>query len=241
MVEKISRDEYVLMAKLYESTEKFNLMFDSINCFVALGPTLSKEERTILNTGYKNIITNQRRAWRELAKVEAQEKNSKRKSYAQELRSEVEVEILAAADKVLDMVNKYLLPGSTDSESKVFFLKMKADFLRYKAEVKTGEDYVSLHKESAATYKEGFKIASETLPVANTVRLGLALNFSVLMYEVVLNKENAINIAKGAYDEAMKIIDDLDRNKSKETILLIQLLKENLSLWNNDNEEEQSI
>lgn len=74
MAEKISRDEYVLMAKLYESTEKFNLMFDSINSFVALGPTLSKEERTILNTEYKNIITNQRRAWRELAKVEAQEK-----------------------------------------------------------------------------------------------------------------------------------------------------------------------
>lgn len=166
-------------------------------------------------------------------------KNLKRKSYAQELRAEVEVEILVAADKVLDMINKYLLPGSTDNESKVFFQKMKADFLRYKAEVKTGEDYVAYHKESAAIYKEGFKLASEA--VANTVRLGLALNFSVLMYEVVLNKENAMNIAKGAYDEAMKIIDDLDRNKSKETILLIQLLKENLSLWNNDNEEVQSV
>jgi dsDNA-binding SOS-regulon protein len=58
------------------------------------------------------------------------------------------------------------------------------------------------------------------------------------MYEVVLNKESAINLAKVAYDEAMKIIDDLDKTKGKETILLIQLLKENLSLWFNDNEED---
>jgi len=39
----------------------------------------------------------------------------------------------------------------------------------------------------------------------------------------------------------MKIIDELDKNKSKDTLLIIQLIKENLNLWNNDNEEEADI
>ena len=230
------------MAKLYENTEKFQLMFENINKFVALNPSLNKDERIILNNGYKNIITNQRRAWRELIKTETQELqsgNNVKSEYAKELRIEVENEILVAADKVLEMVDKYLLPNATDVESKVFFYKMKADFLRYKAEVKLGEEYISCYKESANAYAEGQKIA-ESLPISNTVKLGLALNYSVLMYEVVLNKESAINLAKVAYDEAMKIIDDLDKTKGKETILLIQLLKENLSLWFNDNEEDNS-
>lgn len=241
MVEKNSREELILMAKLYENTEKFNLMFDSINKFVELGPTLTKDERILLNTGYKNIITNQRRAWRELIKVETSEKKNKKKfQYAQELRLEVEEEILSKADKVLSMVENHLIKGAQDLESKVFFLKMKADFLRYKAEVKLDDEYVALHKQSAEVYAEAQKMA-ESLPVANTVRLGLILNYSVLMYEVALKKEAAISIAKAGYDEAMKIIDELDRNKSKETILLIQLLKENLSLWTNDNDEDINI
>lgn len=237
------RNEFILMAKLYENTEKFQLMFENINKFVALGPSLNKDERIILNNGYKNIITNQRRAWRELIKTETKElqsgNNNNKSEYAKELRVEVENEILLAADKVLEMVDKYLLPNASDVESRVFFYKMKADFLRYKAEVKLGEEYITCYKESADAYAEGQKIA-EPLPISNTVKLGLALNYSVLMYEVVLNKESAIKLAKVAYDEAMKIIDDLDKTKGKETILLIQLLKENLSLWNNDNEEDNS-
>ena len=234
-----SRDDYILLAKLYESTEKFNNMFEAINKYVELNPVLSEDEKTILNIGYKNIITNKRRAWRELIRVETEEKkkgNKKQQLYAQEIRLEVEEEIIKSANKVLEMLNKFLIPNTKNTENKIYFLKMKADFLRYKAEVKVNNEWKDLYTESLAVYLEAQKMA-ETLPIANTVRLGIALNLSVLYYEVMLEKENAIKVSKNAYDEAIKIIDDLDKNKSKETILLIQLLKENLSLWNNDNEE----
>jgi hypothetical protein len=39
----------------------------------------------------------------------------------------------------------------------------------------------------------------------------------------------------------MKVLDDLEKSKAKETLLIIQLLKENLILWNNEmNEEEEN-
>ena len=235
------RTEYILKAKLYESTEKFDLMFEEINKFVELNPELSKEERIILNNGYKNIITGQRRTWRDLVKTETKERDSGNQvtsDWAKELRLEVESEILEASGKVLEIVNQYLIPNAKTDESKLFFLKMKADFLRYQAEINQGDEYVALYNMSMQTYIEGMTLG-EKLPVWNTVRLGNALNYSVLMYEVVLKKEPAINIAKTAYDEVMKIIDDIE--KDKELILLIQLLKENISLWNNDNEEDNAI
>jgi 14-3-3 protein epsilon len=242
MVEKnLTREEYIILAKLYENTEKFPLMVESIIAFVALNPVLSQEERALLNTGFKNIIAKQRIAWRELATRERQEeKNKKVFEYILELRREVEQEILNNSDKVLAVLDKYLIANSNSNETKAYYLKMKADFLRYKAEVTVDSEYEKNHKLSEAAYAEGYKLA-ETLPISNPIRLGLALNYSVLHYEVKLNKEEAMKIAKQAYDEAMKIIDDLDKNKSKDTILIIQLLKENLGLWNNDNEEETEI
>ena len=39
----------------------------------------------------------------------------------------------------------------------------------------------------------------------------------------------------------MKVLDDLEKSKAKETLLIIQLLKENLILWSNEmNEEEEN-
>lgn len=231
------RLSHVLKAKLYENTEKFELMLEEINKFVELNPSLTKEERVLLNNGYKNIIANQRIAWRELIKTENSEKQKGsilKSEYCKELRLEVEEEILSSSEKILHMVNKYLIPNSSDIETKIFFYKMKADYLRYQAEVKVGDEYVSLYKKSMEAYVEGMKLAEE-LPIHNIVRLGIALNYSVLQYEVILNKEAAIEIAKTAYNDAMKIIDEIEKNK--EILLLIQLLKENLSQWNNDNEE----
>lgn len=234
------RNELLLKAKLYESTEKFDLMFEAINKFVELGPSISDDERVILNIGYKNVTTNKRRAWRELIKVETEERSKGNKnqcSYANELRLEVENDILSHTNKILEMLDKYLIPKSINTESKIYFIKMKADYLRYKAEVKIDNEWINSYKESLSAYYEAQKLAIDNLPVSNPLRLGIALNLSVLWYEVICDKENAVKVAKSSYDEAIKIIDELDKNKSKETILIIQLLKDNLGLWNNDNEE----
>ena len=71
----------------------------------------------------------------------------------------------------------------------------------------------------------------------------MALNYSVFFYEIKGLKEEACKIAKDAFDEAMKVLDVLEKSKPKDTILIIQLLKENLILWSNemnDNDEEEN-
>jgi hypothetical protein len=239
---ELSREENVFMAKLYESTEKFDKMVECINAYVVQNPVLNKEEVNLLSSGYKNVINRKRIAWRDLVTKNNEDLTTKKKKaeIVAELKKEAEDEIISIADRLLVIIEKYLIPNAKTDENKVLFLKMKADFYRYKAEITDGKDYEENHKLSESAYSEGYKL-SEQLPISNPVRMGLTLNFSVLYYEVKLQRDKALSIAEKAYAESLTIIDELDKTLSKDTLLIIQLLKDNISKWKNDGEEESDI
>lgn len=46
------------------------------------------------------------------------------------------------------LLDNFLIENSTNSESKVFYLKMKGDYFRYLAEVASGDDKTSESKVS---------------------------------------------------------------------------------------------
>mgnify|MGYP003295292062 CR=1 FL=1 len=54
-------------------------------------------------------------------------------------------------------------------------------------------------------------IAEKDIPISNSTRLGLALNFSVFYYEIKGEKDKACDIARTAFDESMKVLDDLEK------------------------------
>merc|ERR1711966_420494 len=85
-----------------------------------------------------------------------------------------------------------------------------------------------------------YEAAAETaknLPSTNPIRLGLALNFSVFFYEICDQKQEASQLAKEAFDTAIDHLDTLGDDEYKDSTLIMQLLKDNLTLWNNDQED----
>ena len=243
MSKNYTREEYVYLAKLYERAERFPDMVNSINKFVELDPKLTKDERNILSAGYKNIISDKRASWRLLNSMERKEekKNSPQCANIREIKSIIEKELNKICDEIQTVIDKYLLPNASDSETKVFFLKLKADYYRYKCEFVKNKDFDDSCNKAEKVYKEAYEIANKEIPITNSTRLGLALNYSVFYYEIKGLREEACNIAKNAFDESMKVLDDLEKSKAKDTLLIIQLLKENLILWNNEmNEEEEN-
>ena len=103
-----------------------------------------------------------------------------------------------------------------------------------------GKDFDDACSKAEKVYKETYDIANKDIPISSFMKLGLALNYSVFFYEIKGLKEEACIIAKNAFDESLKVLDDLEKSKPKDTILIIQLLKENLILWSNEmNEEEE--
>ena len=146
------------------------------------------------------------------------------------------IKICTEIQKVIDT---YLLPNAKDSETKVFFLKLKGDYYRYHSEFALGNDFDTATNQAEKAYKEAYEIANKDIPISNSTRLGLALNYSVFYYEIKNLKDEACSIAKNAFDEAMKVLDELEKVKAKDTLLIIQLLKENLILWSNEMSEEE--
>ncbi len=64
--------------------------------------------------------------------------------------------------------------------------------------------------------------------------LGLALNFSVFYYEVMNQPNQACSLAKKAFDEAISDLDSLGEDSYKDSALIMQLLRDNLTLWTSE-------
>lgn len=236
-----TREEYVYLAKLYERAERFDDMVKFINKFVEKDPKLTQEERNLLSAGYKNVISSKRSSWRQLNQLEKKEekKNTTQITYLKEVKSRIEGELTKICDEIQRVVDKYLLPNAKDSETKVFYLKLKGDYFRYKSEYIALSELDAVAALAEKAYKEAYEIAEKDILISNSTRLGLALNFSVFYYEIKAMREDACRIAKNSFEEAMKVLDDLEKVKAKDTLLIIQLLKENLILWSSEMSEEE--
>jgi hypothetical protein len=73
--------------------------------------------------------------------------------------------------------------------------------------------------------------AGQGLHACNPIKLGLALNFSVFHYEVMQDNKQACQLAETALQDAMNKIDDVDEETFRDAKSIIELLKENLTLW----------
>lgn len=235
------RDELVFMAKLYEKAEKPNETITFIKQFVKVNPVLNKEERNVLNSGYKYLITHNRASWRILSNMEKKEEkkgNSENLNSVRDVKTKVENDIKNAVADIQELLDTVLIPNAAKNESKAYYLKLKGDYFRYLSEITTKDEQEEAMTQAEIAYNEGYEIAEKNLSTTNLTRLGLALNFSVFCYETRGLKEDACMIAKNAFEESMKCFEELEKNKSKDTILIIQLLKENLLLWTNELNEE---
>jgi 14-3-3 protein beta/theta/zeta len=150
----------------------------------------------------------------------------------------VETELKEICYDVLGLLDKFLIPKASNAESKVFYLKMKGDYYRYLAEVATGESRDSAVEDSQKGYQEAFEISKDKMASTHPIRLGLALNFSVFYYEILNSPEKACQLAKQAFDEAIAELDTLNEDSYKDSTLIMQLLRDNLTLWTSDTQND---
>jgi len=93
--------------------------------------------------------------------------------------------------------------------------------------------------KSLDAYKTATDVAQKDLPSTHPIRLGLALNFSVFYYEILNAPDQACHLAKQAFDDAIAELDTLSEESYKDSTLIMQLLRDNLTLWTSSEAEAE--
>lgn len=256
MIEDIKtlREEHVYRAKLAEQAERYDEMAEAMkklveNCLDQNSSPpggkpeeLTVEERNLLSVAYKNAVGARRASWRIISSVEQKEANRnhmKNKSLAAEYRQKVENELNKICQEILTLLTDKLLPRTTDSESRVFYFKMKGDYYRYISEFSNEEGKKASAEQAEESYKRATETAEAELPSTHPIRLGLALNYSVFYYEILNQPQKACEMAKLAFDDAITEFDSVSEDSYKDSTLIMQLLRDNLTLWTSDLQSQE--
>lgn len=237
-----SESELVDMAKLAEQAERYDDMVKYMKELTVMGGKLTDEQRNLLSVAFKNVVGARRSAWRIISSIEQKDKEKNNSSeLAQKYREDIELELQDRCGEVLKLIDDYLLKTVETSdnkiEGKVFYLKMKGDYYRYLVEVTTGEQRSLLADKSKEAYEQATKSGLE-LTSTHPIKLGLALNFSVFHYEIMNDGKLACELAKKAFDDAIAELDNLKEDSYKDSTLIMQLLRDNLTLWTSESEQE---
>ncbi|XP_047953714.1 14-3-3-like protein [Salvia hispanica] len=238
------REESVYMAKLAEQAERYEEMveyMEKVSASLEDKEELSVEERNLLSVAYKNVIGARRASWRIISSIEQKEESRGNEDHVatiKEYRSKIEAELTKICEGILKLLDDRLVPSAGSGDSKVFYLKMKGDYHRYLAEFKTAAERKEAAESTLNAYKAAQDIANTELAPTHPIRLGLALNFSVFYYEILNSPDRACNLAKQAFDEAIAELDTLGEESYKDSTLIMQLLRDNLTLWTSDMQDE---
>ncbi|KFY85059.1 hypothetical protein V500_08744 [Pseudogymnoascus sp. VKM F-4518 (FW-2643)] len=235
------RESKTFLARLCEQAERYDEMVTYMKEVAKLGGELSVDERNLLSVAYKNVVGTRRASWRIISSIEQKEESKgteKHVSTIRDYRQKIETELEKVCQDVLDVLDESLIPKAESGESKVFYHKMKGDYHRYLAEFASGEKRKGAATAAHEAYKNATDVAQTELTPTHPIRLGLALNFSVFYYEILNSPDRACHLAKQAFDDAIAELDSLSEESYRDSTLIMQLLRDNLTLWTSSDSGE---
>ncbi|KAF0720216.1 Aste57867_485 [Aphanomyces stellatus] len=229
----MDRSTLVFLAKLAEQAERYHDMVDHMKTVaIDYDQELSTEENNLLVVAYKNEVGPRRAAWRVLHSIQTHvsESDDHRLKTIQLYRHKIESEIADLCDDVLVTIDKHLLPKATTSDAQAYYHKMKGDYYRYWAEIQTGDAHTHTAKLARTSYDQASQLMAKLAPT-HPLRLGHALNYAVFLYEIENSHDRAVTVAKEAFDAAIAELDSLSEDSYRDTTLIMQLLRDNVTLW----------
>ncbi|XP_060620825.1 14-3-3 protein gamma-like [Anolis sagrei] len=236
----LRRKQLVQEAQLAEQCGRYQDMAAAMRQLVAEGgEPLTQEEKTLLSKAYTFVIQELCSSWRRL-KNSVEQGVGKEKEHAEAYRETIRRELEAQCLEILGLLDHGLLKHchETDKESRAFYLKMKGDNYRYLAEVAQSDTKEMLVKSAVQAYEEAQEISEWHLEPTHPLALAVALNHSVLHYEVLNNAEKATKLAKAAFDKAIAGLETLSLEFYKESTVIMQRLRDYIVQWTGDQHEE---
>lgn len=259
-------EDYVMAARFAEQAERFKDMGACMAIEVLMNDdnkTCSPwEEVKLFSTAFDTYMRELRNSMTRCDSFE--KKEIARGASAREieiigrLREKIVREIIGVARRVIEVTEKKLPSSSTqqpvlNDEVIATYHRMLADFSKhwYLAIEKKGNGIFDskkkewklkkkeLKKTAAAHYELSYiPLSSLTRPTHPVILLG-ASNHSTFLYLVMKQHEKACEVVKKAFDDAISQLDTVCTEDSyRECTLIMQVMRDNLTLWTSDLEEE---
>jgi 14-3-3 protein epsilon len=125
----MDRESLVYKAKLAEQAERFDEMVADMKEVAKQPQELTVEERNLLSVAYKNVIGSRRSSWRVVTSIE--QKGADKMEIITAYKAGIENELVDICNDILSIIEQSLIPNSTSEEAKVFYYKMKGDYVSY--------------------------------------------------------------------------------------------------------------
>lgn len=237
----ISQDKNtcVNQARLCDSAGRFDDMVKYIKILINMGRELNDEEIALVSYAYKNLIKEKRKQFKTINQIyiDSADLEERKLRIVEEMRNNIAQEIKSICMEMIGLLDKGVFPKVMDAETKVCYLMMRADHYRYLAEISSESKKTEYANISLKIYQEASDISRIQLATTNPVRLNLALNLSVLYYDILNSSRSACIVAKQAFDEAILDIENLNEENLAKTTLVMKLLTDNLTLWEAGHQE----
>lgn len=230
------------MALAAERCERFNDCLHFLKAIIEnfMGD-LTVEERDLLCATYSRFYVALRSAWKSIiygtydAKEDDADLGTNYAELLTDYKTQVEEEVITLCADALNTYGMLIIKAQNCTEhealvSTVVYLKNSGDYSRFMAQV-LGDGVAG--QRALEFYKRALQMAETRAKLDSThpCLLDVALNYSVCLKEIAQDTKQACLLAKEVFDKAIERLDDLQEDTYKDSTLILQLLRDNLSLW----------
>ncbi|KAH0793405.1 14-3-3 protein [Histomonas meleagridis] len=236
------QEDLMFFSSMYLSQGRNSSAIESIKELINLNPVLDIKTRGYFQVVYKQIIDNLRSSLgiiNSYYEIEQEMNHTEMASFLLKKKEEMCDRLIPLCKEAIGLIDNILLPNAQDPQMSVYFLKLKGDFYRYVAEYSDETESVSAANMGEEAYSEAFNVSDSNLPFFDLVRLTLVLNAAVFKYEIRKNYEAATEMLENEVNNSEQILQNLNEIEQKEAMATLGLMKQNLSIWSELNEEDK--
>jgi hypothetical protein len=231
-----SSDVWVLAAGVSDQTDRYTDSLRFLNKAIDLDGFLSRHAQNLLSSAYKGLTRPRRDAIRiidGLLDKDIVKLMPEKVAVLTQFRSQLMAELDDYCTELITLIDSRLLPSATDTRSQLFCEKLKGDYYRYSIECKSEADRVEVSEKANASYEKALTIARDGLRRDHPDYLGLAVSYSIFLYEIVGKKQEGIDFADQSYNDA-GVQRGLCSDYDWEYLMLSGRLSDNVTMWRDE-------
>lgn len=241
-----NKEDLLNRCKLNDLIENYGEMFQYLEELSKLKIDLQNDDLELFTRCIKCHIGHKRGQYCKILtlidkdKIVDKEKNLR---LLEMLRKKLSEQILFLCNNTITISKNFLANNPNYSKRiQLFFNKTIADHYRYTFEINNQEET----KLKAKDYYEKCKtlISSTKYDPRDILYLTFFLNYSVFLQDTLKETQKAIEVSTKCFHDALGETQEIEDNTQKDIVLLCQMLKDNISLWeaesNSKNNENMS-